>query len=116
VIISNNDIIPRGIPISTEDFVIGIVLRHTESFQVNNAISSITKANKINQILHKYLFLIIVMNAFLLVCIFVINMVLTTYYPPDTASPPPSTPATTASTSTASSSTWPPTSGTAGGT
>jgi len=40
------DIIPRGIPISTEDFVIGVVL-HTESFKVINAKASMAVTNKV---------------------------------------------------------------------
>lgn len=77
IIISNTDTIPKGIPISTEQYVIGVVLRHTESFKINNATNSITKFNKINGILSKYLFVIVIMNVFLLVSIFVINLILT---------------------------------------
>jgi hypothetical protein len=101
-VISNSDILPRGIPISIEEFVVGVVLRHTESFQTGNAANSITKSNKINLILRRYLLLVIALNTFLMVCIFVTNMILTTYCPAHVASRLPSTPATTAATSTAS--------------
>lgn len=79
VVISSSDIVPRGVAVSTEDFVVGVVMRHTESFQSSSAAHSVTKSNKINEILHRYLFVVIILNAFLMVCIFVVNMILTTY-------------------------------------
>lgn len=72
------DILPRGIPVSTEDFVIGVVL-HTESSKVINAKASMAVTNKVGQILHSYMYGVIIMNIFLLILIFVINLLLTSY-------------------------------------
>jgi hypothetical protein len=75
--ISNADIIPRGIPISTEEYVIGIILMYTDHFQIKSMANLYLKTNQINDILAKYLMYTIALNLFLMLILFIINIILT---------------------------------------
>jgi hypothetical protein len=77
VMVSNADIIPRGIPISTEEYVIGIVLMYTDHFQIKSMSNVYVKTNQINDILDNYLLCTLVLNGLLLIVIFIVNLILT---------------------------------------
>jgi hypothetical protein len=75
--ISNADIIPRGIPISTEEYVIGIILMYTDHFQIKSMSNVYIKTNQINDILANYLLCTVVLNIFLMILLFATNLILT---------------------------------------
>lgn len=79
IVINNEDMIPAGIKISTEDFVIGVVLREMRGNDQQNLERALLKENTISKVLNGYLKATLVVNLVLLLVYFLTNLILSEY-------------------------------------
>ena len=80
--ISNENIIPSNIPISTEEYVVGIIMQCMENKNEKNLAIIFSKNNEVNSKLSRYLLIMLVINFLLGGFIFLLNFLLTQYFHP----------------------------------
>jgi hypothetical protein len=78
-IITNEDMIPAGIKISTESFVVGVVIRESRGNEALNLERALLKENNITGVLNGYLKVTLLVNLALLLLYYFVSLVIVEY-------------------------------------
>lgn len=74
--VTNENMIPSGIGILTEDYVIGIVMKQMRGNEEKILEKALLKENSINPILTRYLYVSIALNLIILTLVYLANVIL----------------------------------------